>query len=323
MRHDAKAWYNHFMLKIGNLTLEQPTVLAPMAGLTDRALRQLMDEIGGCGLLVSEMIAAEGLRRRNRRTLEMIAAFKTRTPQFIQLFGANPEAMAEAAAIVSAETAFAGIDLNMGCPVPKVVRSGAGSGLLQDLPRLAAVVAAVRRNTALPLTVKVRLGFNQVNIMETTKIIEEQGADAVAVHFRLKSEGYTGQAHWELAAAVKENLRIPLLGNGDIMTAASALEKLQIVDGLLIGRGALANPLIFREIAGLSTTENDMAAYVRRLGTLIEEHYPEKKRLGKLKAFTRFLMPSRPGARSWKRPIFLSQDFKEARNLLEENFPCQ
>ncbi len=310
------------MLKIGNLILEQPTVLAPMAGLTDRVLRQLMDETGGCGLMVSEMIAAEGLRRRNRRTMEMIAGFFTRTPQFIQLFGANPEALAEAAAIVSAETAFAGIDLNMGCPVPKVVRSGAGSGLLQDLPLLAAVVAAVRRSTALPLTVKVRLGFNKVNVLETTRIIEEQGADAVAVHFRLKSEGYTGNAHWELAAAVKDNLRIPLLGNGDIMTAAFALEKLRIVNGILIGRGALANPYIFREIAGQTTVEKDLGAYVRRLGSLIEALYPERKRLGKLKAFTRFLLLSRPGARSWKRRIFLSQDFSEARGFLEDTFPC-
>jgi len=310
------------MLKIGKLSLEYPTVLAPMAGLTDRALRQLMDEIGGCGLLVSEMIAAEGLRRRNRRTLEMIAGFKTRTPQFIQLFGANPESLADAAAIVSAETTYAGIDLNIGCPVPKVVRSGACSGLLQDLPRLAAVVAAVRRSTPLPLTVKVRLGFNKVNVMETTKIIEEQGADAVAVHFRLKSEGYTGNAHWELAAAVKENLCIPLLGNGDIMTSVFALEKLRIVDGLLIGRGALANPFLFREIAGQATGEKDLGDYVQRLGALIEEHYPERKRLGKLKAFTRFLLLSRPGCRSWKRRIFLSQDFAEARSFLAETFAC-
>jgi len=310
------------MLKIGKLTLEQPTVLAPMAGLTDPALRQLMDEIGGCGLLVSEMIAAEGLRRRNRRTLEMIADFATRTPQFIQLFGAKPEALAEAAAIVSGETAFAGIDVNMGCPVPKVVRSGAGAGLLQNLPLLAAVVAAMRKSTSLPLTVKVRLGFNKVNVMETTRIIEAEGADAVAVHFRLKSEGYTGSAHWELAAAVKENLRIPLLGNGDIMTAAFAREKLQTVDGILIGRGALANPFLFREIAGQDTLEKDWGAYVRRLANLIAAHYPARKRLGKLKAFTRFLVLSRPGSRSWKRRIFLSQDFDEARGFLEETFPC-
>jgi tRNA-dihydrouridine synthase B len=310
------------MLKIGKLILDQPTVLAPMAGLTDRVLRQLMDEIGGCGAMVSEMIAAEGLRRRNRRTMEMIANFPTRTPQFIQLFGANPEPLAEAALIVAAETAYAGIDLNMGCPVPKVVRSGAGSGLLQDLPRLAAVVAAVRKSTSLPLTVKVRLGFNKVNVLETTKIIEEEGADAVAVHFRLKSEGYAGSAHWELAAAVKENLRIPLLGNGDIMTLAFSLEKLQTVDGILIGRGALANPFLFREIAGQDTLEKDWGAYVRRLAALIEDHYPERKRLGKLKAFTRFLVLSRPGSRSWKRRIFLSQDFNEACGFLEETFPC-
>ena len=158
--------------------------------------------------------------------------------------------------------------------------------------------------------------------METTKIIEEQGADAVAVHFRLKSEGYTGSARWELAAAVKENLRIPLLGNGDIMNAAFAREKLLIVDGVLIGRGALANPYIFREIAGQTTAENDLGNYIRRLGALIEAHYPERKRLGKLKAFTRFLQLNRPGNRSWKRPIFLSQDFREARVLLEEIFPC-
>jgi nifR3 family TIM-barrel protein len=311
------------MLKIGRLSLAQPTVLAPMAGLTDNALRRLMDEIGGCGMMVSEMIAAEGLRRRNRRTLEMIRAFPARTPQFIQLFGADPAALAEAAAIVSAETCYAGIDLNMGCPVPKVVRSGAGSGLLQDLPRLAAVVAAVRRSTALPLTVKVRLGFNQVNVMETTRIIAAEGADAVAVHFRLRSEGYAGNAHWEFAEAVRENLGIPLLGNGDITTCAFALEKLRFVDGVLIGRGALANPFIFREIAGVPTRENDLAAYIRRLGTLIEEHYPERKRLGKLKAFTRFLVVGGPGARAWKRPIFLSQDFHEARALLEGVFPCR
>jgi tRNA-dihydrouridine synthase B len=294
-----------------------------MAGLTDRVLRQLMDEIGGCGAMVSEMIAAEGLRRRNRRTMEMIAGFPTRTPQFIQLFGANPEALAEAAAIVAAETGYAGIDLNMGCPVPKVVRTGAGSGLLQDLPRLAAVVAAVRRSTTLPLTVKVRLGFSKVNVLETTRIIEQQGADAVAVHFRLKSDGYAGSARWDLAAAVKENLRIPLLGNGDIMTLAFALEKLQAVDGVLIGRGALANPFLFREIAGQDTLESDWGGYVRRLAALIEEHYPERKRLGKLKAFTRFLVLSRPGSRSWKRRIFLSQDFREARGFLEETFPCR
>ena len=210
----------------------------------------------------------------------------------------------------------------MGCPVPKVVRSGAGSGLLQDLPLLAAVVAAVRRSTPLPLTVKVRLGFNKVNVLETTHIIEEQGADAVAVHFRLKSEGYTGNAHWELATVVKDNLRIPLLGNGDIMTAAFALEKLRIVNGILIGRGALANPYIFREIAGQTTAEKDLGAYVRRLGSLIEALYPERKRLGKLKAFTRFLLLSRPGTRSWKRRIFLSQDFSEARGFLEDTFPC-
>jgi tRNA-dihydrouridine synthase B len=311
------------MLKIGALSLERPTVLAPMAGLTDRALRQLMDEIGGCGLLVTEMIAAEGLRRRNRRTMEMIAGFPTRAPQFIQLFGADPEALAGAAAIVSAETGYAGIDLNMGCPVPKVVRSGAGSGLLQDLTRLAAVVAAVRRGTALPLTVKVRLGFTKVNVMETTKIIEQEGADAVSVHFRLKSDGYTGTARWELAGDIKSKLHIPLLGNGDIMTSAFALEKLRIVDGVLIGRGALANPFIFREIAGQAPSEADWGSYVRRLGSLIEEHYPERKRLGKLKAFTRFLVLSRPGSRTWKRCIFLSQDFQEARDFLEETFPCQ
>lgn len=224
--------------------------------------------------------------------------------------------------MVTAETNYAGIDINMGCPVPKVVRSGAGSGLLQDLPRLAAVLAAVRRSTTLPLTVKVRLGFNQVNVMETTRVIEQEGADAVAVHFRLRSDGYKGEARWDLAAAIREQRRIPLLGNGDITTLDFALEKLRAVDGVLIGRGALANPFLFREIAGRETLDRDWGGYVRRLGELIEEYYPERKRLGKLKAFTRFLVLSRPGSRSWKRRIFLSQDFTEARGFLEETFPC-
>jgi tRNA-dihydrouridine synthase len=136
----------------------------------------------------------------------------------------------------------------------------------------------------------------------------------------LKTDSYAVKASWDLAATIKEKLRIPLLGNGDIMSAADAREKLGIVNGVLIGRGALANPFIFKEISGQAIVENDWRVFVRRLGELIEEHYPEKKHLAKIKAFTRFLMLGRSGSRTWKRRILLSQDFKEARSFLEENF---
>lgn len=304
------------MLKIADLALASPTILAPMAELTDTLFRMLIDEIGGCGLLVTEMVSVEALRRRNRRTWEMIRPFPARTPQFVQLFGGAPEAFAEATRMVTAETGYHGIDINMGCPAPKVTRNFAGAFLLNDPPRMAAVIRAVRQNTGLPLTVKMRLGLNEPRMPELAHIAEAEGADAVAVHFRLKKDGYAGQADWSYAPIIKQALRIPFIGNGDITIAAQAREWLRVVDGVMIGRGAVANPYIFREVTGEPVTAAEGRATLHRLCALIESMYPEKYRAGKLKAFVRFLkMPPFPGGAVRKR-IFLAQTYPEARDIL-------
>ena len=238
------------MFKIGPLSLAQPTALAPMAALTDPVFRRLVDEIGDAGWLVSEMISAEGMRRRNRRTLTMLHEFPSRIPQFIQLFGSEPDALADAARIVAAETSFSGIDINMGCPVPKVMRNGAGAALLGDLRRMALLIRAVRAASPLPLTVKVRLGIARINVLDSARVAESEGADALAVHFRLKTDGYLKPSDWTMAGEIQSRLRIPLVGNGDVETAELACHRLETVDAVMIGRGAIADPFVFSRIAG-------------------------------------------------------------------------
>ncbi len=302
------------MLRIGSLSLRWPTVLAPMAGLTDAVFRRLVDELGGCGLLVSELVAAEGLRRRNRRTLAMIVPLPTATPQFLQLFGADPQAMAEAARLVCGETPFAGVDLNMGCPAQKVVRGGGGSALLREPAQVAAVVRAVRRACPRPLTVKVRLGYDRVNVREVLAVIAAEGADGAAVHFRLRGESYARPARWEFAAGLRDGLGIPLIGNGDIRDAATAAQRLREVDGVMIGRGACADPFLFRRISGGGVAPGEGRAMLGRLCDLVESHFrTERERLVKLKAYTRLLDLHRPAPRSLKKPVFLSLTFADAR----------
>ena len=307
------------MLQIGTLELEQPLILSPMAALTDAVFRGLIDEIGGVGAMVTEMVSAESLRRRHPRTMEMVkpGVSSPKAPQFVQLFGADAEAMAEAARIVE-EFAYAGIDLNMGCPAIKVVRTGAGAALLKDVPQLAAIVRRVRRATRRPLSVKIRLGYHAVNVLESSQAVAAEGADALTVHFRLQNDGYGRKARWDLASEIKSRLRIPLIGNGDIQTAVDARERLRLVDGVMIGRGAMANPFIFREISGRPTVGGDHGWLIRRLLERLELHYPERMRLRRLKGLLRFFNAGQMLTRSLKKPVFLTQDYDLAKAYLLE-----
>ncbi len=288
-----------------------------MAAYTDIAFRKLMDEIGYIGYMVTEMISAEGLRRKQERTLQMITSFDYKTPQFVQLFGSEPDPFVDAAKYIENETSYSGIDLNMGCPVPKVVKRGAGSALMKEPQKIAAILQALKSNIRLPVTVKIRLGYNEPNVLEVVEILEKEGADAIQVHFRLKADRYRGHAKWDYAPIIKKHLEhTPLVGNGDILSADDAREKLKNVDAVMIGRGAIRNPLIFAQIAGADTGAIDFKWCVMRLVELIEENYEPRVQLSRVKAFARFLFFGRRGCKQVRSEIYTAKTFEEVRERM-------
>ena len=234
---------------IGNVRIDPPLALAPMAEVTDTYYRSLIKELGGVGLVVSEFISAEGLTRKNDRSHQMLTFSEAERPVAIQIYGGDPDRMDEAAAIVEAEGVDI-VDINMGCPVKKIVNTGAGSGMLKDFDKAARTVEKIRKRVKIPVTVKVRKGWETDNVLPLLKRFEEIGVASIAIHGRTRSDSYSGASDWQYIKHVKENLRIPVFGNGDVKTAADAIRMFEEsgVDGVMIGRGALHNPFIFRDI---------------------------------------------------------------------------
>ncbi len=234
---------------IGGVHIAQPLALAPMAEVTDTYYRSLIKELGGVGLVVSEFISAEGLTRKNDRSHQMLAFNENERPVAIQIYGGDPERMDDAAAIVEAQGVDI-VDVNMGCPVKKVVNSGAGSALLKDFDKAARVVEKIKAAVKIPVTVKVRKGWESNDVIPLLKRFEEMGVAAIAIHGRTRNEAYTGASDWNYIAEVKRELNIPVWGNGDVKTAADAIRMFETtaVDGVMIGRAALHNPFIFRDI---------------------------------------------------------------------------
>lgn len=310
------------MLKIGNLDIQYRAMLSPLASLTDIVFRRLVDEIGGVGYMVTEMISAEGIRRKQQHAWEKIAPFAFHTPQFIQLFGSQPDQFVDAVKFIENETGFAGVDINMGCPANKVVKKGAGSALLKNPPLAGRIVREIKRASRLPLTAKIRLGYDKVDVLPMARILDQEGVDALAVHFRLKTDGYRGQAQWEYAPAIREEIGCPLIGNGDIRTAEAALARLDQVDGVMIGRGAVIDPSIFARVAGLAADgpghDWDMARILSRLLELIAEYYPEKLRLNRIKAFARFIFSGQVNGKYARQSIYGAATFDQARTCVAE-----
>jgi tRNA-dihydrouridine synthase B len=234
---------------IGSVHIPAPLALAPMAEVTDTYYRSLIKELGGVGLVVSEFISAEGLTRKNDRSHQMLAFNENERPVAIQIYGGDPERMDDAAAIVEAEGVDI-VDVNMGCPVKKVVASGAGSALLKDFDKAARVVEKIKAAVKIPVTVKVRKGWESDDVIPLLKRFQDIGVAAIAVHGRTRNEAYTGASDWNYIAQVKSELKIPVWGNGDVKTAADAIRMFEQtnVDGVMIGRAALHNPFIFRDI---------------------------------------------------------------------------
>jgi len=241
--------------KIGALSLTHPTALAPMAGMTDTAFRRLVKREGGCGLVVTEMVSSEGLVRGIDRTLEYAEYTEAERPVSIQIFGGDPAVMADAAQIVERMGADV-VDVNMGCPVPKIAKHNAGCSLMREPAHAASVIAAMTKAVRIPVTVKMRAGWNdrEINAPDLAKRVEQSGAAAVAVHGRTAAQSYTGESDWQLIARVREGVGIPVFGSGDCIEPGQIVSRLRDhgVSGVLVGRGALRNPWIFRQAAALA-----------------------------------------------------------------------
>lgn len=239
-------------LTIGDVTLDNNVILAPMAGVTDLPFRLLCREMGA-GMVCMEMVSAKAIYYNNKNTEELLAVHPKECPASLQLFGSDPEIVAEMAARIE-ERPFSVLDFNMGCPVPKVVNNGEGSALMKN-PKLAEkLLAALVKAVKKPVTVKIRKGFDDrcVNAVEIARIAENCGVAAVAVHGRTRSQYYSGRADWEIIRQVKEAVKIPVIGNGDVDSpwAAKAMLESTGCDGVMIGRAAQGNPWIFRETVG-------------------------------------------------------------------------
>ena len=315
---------------IGNVQITPATVLAPMAGVTDTVFRRFIRNLGGCGLIMTEFTSADGvLRAKDQKAKRYLHFYEDEHPISAQLFGSDPKVMADAARMVE-DLGFDLVDLNLGCPAKKVVKCNGGSGLLRDLPAIGKIFEAVRAAIKIPFTVKFRAGWNDENIVcvELAKMAEDCGLCAVALHARTREQGYSGAARWEWITAIKQAVRIPVIGNGDIRTPADACAIVALTgcDAVMIGRTAPANPWIFRQIEQYTAsgrydepTEADRYQMIRTyFQMLIEEELPDA--VGKMKQFASWFTHGVPGGAGLRKAIYESKSAPEILARVEEFF---
>lgn len=304
-------------MKIGSVEIAPATVLAPMAGITDTVFRRFIREMDGCGLLMTEFTSADGVvRKKDRKAQRFLRFGADEHPISSQLFGSNPESLAEAARMVEGY-GFDLVDLNLGCPAKKVVKCNGGSGLLRELPVIQRIFEAIRAAVKIPFTVKFRAGWNESELVfrELAKLAENSGLDAVAMHARTREQGYSGQAQWQWIAELKTRVAIPVIGNGDIRTPedARAMVAMTGCDGVMIGRAAASNPWIFRQISQYTATGRyDVASRADRhrmiqryFEMLIAGEYPDAT--GKMKQFASWFTHGVEGGAKLRKAIYESK----------------
>lgn len=299
---------------------KNPFVLAPMAGITDIAFRSFMREMG-CGVVVTELVSATGLKFSSEKTRRLMAFSADQQPLGVQLFGEDLDHLAYAAQVVEQMGADF-VDLNFGCPVPKVVKKGAGSAVLRDLAQVKKVFRAVKSAVTIPVTVKVRTGWDESsrNTPQVVQVAADEGLAWVAIHGRTRAAAYSGAADWNYIASVKRESPLPIIGNGDLTSAAKAVGRLKEsgCDAVMIGRGCLKNPWIFQEALSLwrgevDETPRNFLAIFDKLENHLHRHQDDRLILLQLKKFAMWYSAGYPNASSLRKKIFALQNISEVR----------
>ena len=316
-------------MQLRNIMVNPATFLSPMAGLTDSVFRRLIKRLNGCGLVMTEFTSAEGLTRNSVKSRRMLYYHEEERPVTAQLFGADPYRLAEATRLVE-DLGFDAIDLNLGCPAKKVVKACGGSALLREMKLLEEILRAIRSAASIPFTIKIRAGWSEAEIVavDVGKMAEDLGVEAITLHPRTRVQGFSGKADWSIISQLKAHVKIPVISNGDIVTPEDALRMRTETgcDGVMIGRGALSNPWIFRQIHelenGVPVTQPSVADKYELIKDyfqlLFEEETPGA--IGKMKQFASWFTHAIPFGASLRKSIYESTSESEVMLRIEEFF---
>lgn len=313
--------------KIGNVKIDNQIVLAPMAGICDSSFRRIVKSMG-CGLIETEMVSTRAIMHLNRKTREMLEMTDYERPIAQQIFGSDRESFKNASAYIFENMKPDILDINMGCPVTKVaVKSGAGSALLKNPEKVSEIIKTVVDTVPIPVTVKIRSGWNENNALEISKIVEESGASAITVHPRTRHQRYDVPADWSLIRQIKEEISIPVIGNGDIRTCydAKAMIDFTNCDAVMIGRGVLGNPWIIKQsidyidygIKPERISSKEKLDMFKKHANMIIENYEDKVLMHKLKTNAAYYMKNLHGSQEIKKKIFQTTTKEELFELLE------